>query len=524
MLTRRFLYSSYACRVSALSTFNNFRSSGRRLSHYCYENTHKLVVEYTMSNQSLELKSILYESDRCKLRMFTIDVLIIGTLVVVGLIGNSLTFAVFWKGKFKTSTSFLFMCLSLSDSVVLLTAVPNILVSFVDYMGDMQRLWKYSYINLYVYPIHLATHVTTMWITVLIAINRYVIVCLPLRASDWCTDRKVKIQLAIVLLFAVLYISADIVMRIFTDNVLILIPVFHPTMAIILPICILTLLNIRLTIALRAHRRMQNQNQSSQKNDSMTFVLVIVVAVVIVCYVPRLVYLVVGMVKPYVSFHSCDNWFYLYSISSMLVVLNSAVNFIVYTILNKAFRDVLIQQVCKRSAPQQVPQQEPIAHAIADIEMAGAGATATPIASTGATVTPIVSTGATATPIASVGATVTPIASTGATATPIASVGATVTPIASTTTNTTTSSPTSTTTGGHRHEIADIEMAGAGANVTPIASTGATVTLIASTGATVTPIVSTDATVTPIARTDATVTPIVSTGATVTPIGSIARL
>ena len=112
--------------------------------------------------------------------------------------------------------------------------------------------------------------------------------------------------------------------------------------------------------------------------------------------------------------------YYLVAIFEMFVALNSAVNFIIYTILNKAFRDVLIQQVFKRRAPQQAPQHAVIAHEIADIERADGE----PIASVVATLTPIASTGATATPIASIGATLAPIASTGATATPIASVSA----------------------------------------------------------------------------------------------------
>ena len=310
------------CRLSPLSIFSNFRSSGRRLSHYCYENTHKLVVEYTMSNQSLELKYILYESDRCKLHMFIIDVLIIGTLVVVGLIGNSLTFAVFWKGKFKTSTSFLFMCLSVSDSVVLLTALPSISMrSLFSYTGYLeQSFWKIRYyIFTFVFPLHSAAHMTTMWVTLLIAVNRYIIVCLPLRAPMLCTSSKVKIQLAVVLLFAVLYVSAVIAMGIFSDDRIrhILITVFHPTLVIILPICILALLNIRLVIALRAHRRMQMQNQSNQNKDSMTFVLIIIVVVLIVCHVPRLVNLVSWMAKS--SFNWCENWHYLDGISNMLI-------------------------------------------------------------------------------------------------------------------------------------------------------------------------------------------------------------
>ena len=47
------------------------------------------------------------------------------------------------------------------------------------------------------------TKTATIWVTVLVAVNRYIIVCRPLRASQWCTISKVKIQLAVVLVLAV---------------------------------------------------------------------------------------------------------------------------------------------------------------------------------------------------------------------------------------------------------------------------------------------------------------------------------
>ena len=235
-----------------------------------------LEWEYAMSNESFEPVNITWDLplereytmydyqetvERCRLISFVIDVLITGTLSIVGLIGNSLTFAVFWKGNFKTSTSFLFMCLSLSDSVVLLTALLCVsLLSLFEYTGYLgQSFWKIRYYMFtFVFPLHTAAHMTTMWVTLLIAVNRYIIVCLPLRASMWCTDRKVKIQLSVVLLFALLYASADIITsKCFVNWRIITIPALHPTLDVILPISILALLNIRLIIALRAHRRMQ---------------------------------------------------------------------------------------------------------------------------------------------------------------------------------------------------------------------------------------------------------------------------
>ena len=316
--------------------------------------------------------------EHCQLYMFTMYTVIVGLLVVVGIVGNSFTFAVFWKGKFNKATSFLFMCLSLTDSAVLLTAfmifsIPH----FVNYVySNMYTGYIHDLVDditFFAVPVFSTAHTATMWVTVLIAINRYILVCRPLRASQWCTNSKLKKQLAAVLVSAVLYniaVYAGMLMSApFGPTVYLFISmnVLQAIFLLILPICILTVLNIRLIKAMKTHRRMQMQNQSSQNDDSITFVLVIVIVVATVCQLPQLSNGIVWLL----SWHPVDNNYicgrfrlYLYTISNTLVVLNSAVNFIIYILVNKHFRDVLIQQVCKRRAPQQAA----IAHDMAGVE------------------------------------------------------------------------------------------------------------------------------------------------------------
>ena len=121
---------------------------------------------------------------------------IIGIIVIVGIIGNSLTFVVFRKGNFKSSTSFLFLSLSLIDSAVLLTVFTFLIVSLNNYTDWLPHdLSLYLLVSLS--PLHRMAETATIWVTVLIAVNRYIIVCLPLRASQWCTLSNVKVQLTV---------------------------------------------------------------------------------------------------------------------------------------------------------------------------------------------------------------------------------------------------------------------------------------------------------------------------------------
>ena len=206
-----------------------------------------------------------------------------------------------------------------------------------------------------------------MWMTVLIAVNRYIIVCLPLRAYQWCTNSKVKKQVAAVVVLSVLYniaIYGGLVVCALVPNTGVLyIYILDAICILILPICILALLNIRLIQALNTHRRMQIQNRSTQKDTSTTFVLVIIIVVVIICQLPQLINLFLHIsLSNFIN--TCDSLFYLQKISVTLFVLNSAVHFIIYILCNKRFRAVLIEKVFNRNAPQ----QEAIAPDMAGVE------------------------------------------------------------------------------------------------------------------------------------------------------------
>ena len=324
-----------------------------------------LFVDYTMSDVSLKQSCELYE--------FIICTVIVGMLVVVGIIGNSLVFAVFWKGKFNKSTSFLFMCLSLTDSAVLLSTLVFIsLRPFVEYTGYKQYFRSVlPYTFVYVLPLCLMAQTATLWVTVLITVNRYIHVCLPLRAAQWCTITKMKVQLAVVFLFAILYnipkfaefrvqkvasengtsftMSANTTRLFFDYTYQVMYNSVLYAIFTLLPTCIMALLNIRLIKALKHMRTLHSQN-----DNSMTFVLMIIVIVLIVCQLPALVTRMLWIAASEGAYRCGGYMFYIVPVTNMLVVLNSAVNFVIYIMFNKRFRNVLMEKVFKRHATQQV--------------------------------------------------------------------------------------------------------------------------------------------------------------------------
>ena len=348
---------------------------------YIEDNVYRVNTMAGQANISLNLTDSDVDSSlghSCRLYSFIVYSLIEGILEVGGIIGNSLTFVVFWKGNFKSSTTFLFLSLSLIDSAHLLTTFPLYSVmAFVDYTGWLQGYASLRpYFIVYLFPTILLAKTAAIWMIVLIAVNRYIIVCLPLKAPQWCTVSKVKIQLAVVLIAAVLYnipkyaqyrvvyhakhtpnndtfhmTYVDVTRfghsRLFYrvyDTVFLLI------FLLIVPILTVSMITIRLIKAMKAHRRMQLEMQSgSHQNDSnVTFAFVIVVIVFIACQVPTFFACVLWDVLRFKESYCGGFLFYLGPIVDMLVTCNSSVNFLIYTISNKAFRDVLMEKVFGR--------------------------------------------------------------------------------------------------------------------------------------------------------------------------------
>ena len=165
------------------------------------------VTGHANSSRNMSDGPVDYQLERsCELYSFIINTVFIGTLVVVGVMGNSFAFVVFWKESIKSSALFLFQCLSLIDSALLLTVFPLFPVeSFVVYTGWLQGYSTiYPYVLVYLWPMALIAQTATIWVTVLVAVNRYTTICLPFRASRWCTVSKAKKQLSFLLLFSIL--------------------------------------------------------------------------------------------------------------------------------------------------------------------------------------------------------------------------------------------------------------------------------------------------------------------------------
>ena len=314
------------------------------------------------------------DTPACKLYAFIVCTIIIGLLCIFGAIGNITAFAVFWKDNIKTSSSFLFQGLSFIDTVLLVTVFPiYCLEPIVEYTGYFQGFYHIRpFVLVYMYPMAMTAQTITIWVTVLVAVNRYIAVCKPYSASRLCTVIQARKQMALVIFLCIVYNIPR-----FTEAKLITVtnelnqteirPVYiglgqsqlyliiynnamYMIFLLILPLILLTILNVRLIRALNALRQKRQQMQSArqQQDNNVTFVLIIVVLVFTICQAPALVNQILWNVLSDEA-RLCGHFQYYYQrISNTLVVFNSSVNFLIYFLFNTRFRQVLVQCVCQK--------------------------------------------------------------------------------------------------------------------------------------------------------------------------------
>lgn len=327
-------------------------------------------------NGTENVSALSADESGCNLYLFVIYTVIVGFLCLFGFVSNSISFCVFYKDTVKTSTPFLFQGLSVIDNLLLITVIPLYCIEpFVIYTGLYTGYLTYGYSSIvlvYIFPLASVSQTATIWVTVLVAVNRYIAVCKPYQAPRLCTVRQAKIQLATVLILAVLYnvpkfaesyveydpvenclkprhteLGDSFIFMLIYDNILYMI------FMMILPLLILSVLNIRLVKALKelSRKRAEMQSARQQQDNNVTLVLIIVVLVFIICQTPALANKFMWSVLDNDA-RACGGFqFYFSRLSNVLVIINSAVNFVIYFFFNTRFRQVLVHEMCGSCGP-----------------------------------------------------------------------------------------------------------------------------------------------------------------------------
>ena len=284
-------------------------------------------------------------------------------LIVFGLIGNCLTMAMLWSDQHKTATYYIIFWLAVADCFILVgfgmfTVPVGILIS----NGQPSEAMRLQ-IRLAVYwsPMCTVFLSLSIWLTVLVTWYRYINVCIPFKAKEYGNIQQAKKQTRFLLIFAVIFHFP----RWFEQHALYDFPrpgmtllvkkdlaenrvyqilyqiILYYTTVYIAPIFSLLYMTHSLIRALREshQKRLQMTTGVKLKKDDLTFSLIVVVIVFIICqfFVPVRRILVVLYPEP--SARRCGGvLFYYQTVSATFVLINSAVNFIIYVLFAKRLR------------------------------------------------------------------------------------------------------------------------------------------------------------------------------------------
>ena len=303
----------------------------------------------------------------CVLSKFVIDAVIMGLLCTFGLIGNILSFVTFGViGKYNGSTV-LFRALAISDSLLLLCFIPVVApTACANYMElsspliDKERM----YAQRYILPAAVFAQASTVWISVLLAINRYIAVCKPLLAPVMCTVNNARKQLCCMLLLSSVVLSPrffettiktegghkELYYKTWTQQrwYQFLKWITYALFFFIIPFAIILILGLRVVLALRSAetKPIRRHSHGDTSWDSVTRLVIVILLIFIICQTPSVINTFLGILLPDDDKRCGRFYFYFSNIANVLVFVNSAVNVIIYTVFNTKFREAL-QTKCR---------------------------------------------------------------------------------------------------------------------------------------------------------------------------------
>ena len=300
-----------------------------------------------------------------------------GTVTLFGLVGNTLSFFVLQRYGKNNIANYQLKALAVTDNLFLIFSSVQMFQAMMVSFGLEELLVPiFPYLQTYVWPLSHISQMFTIWMTFLIATNRYIAVCKPLHAPSLCTKRKVKIQIISMVICVIIYnvprffeyryesinttdplTNTSRVEQQQTGLVKYrLYNILYENIAYCLfffaiPLVTLIALNsclIRKLNKAKAFRDTSTSRNSSDENN-VTLIMVVIICVFIICNTPStlnqfLYYIVSPNEKS-----KCSYYTVFFHISNLLLITSSCMNFVIYCLLRKQFQqDLSDMLLCRK--------------------------------------------------------------------------------------------------------------------------------------------------------------------------------
>ena len=308
--------------------------------------------------------------DYCMFRT-VVDIFMVGLLCVAGFVGNTLVIVVLQTDCLNMTVSFLLQALAVADNMYLVSCffmqTLKTLSECTNWIPNLKRV--YPYMEPYVWPSASIAQTVTVWLVVLITVDRYCSIHKPFDKTWHFTKTTAKKATICIMVVAVAYnvprffehVTVEMpnfcarTMQFFAvhsslrQNRLYFI-IYKTTMyflfRVILPLGTLSILNTRLIFTLRKARQKQAiLTKGNRKKDSFTIILVSMVTIFIICELPDFLIRTIVTVKAFTGLSV--NVYYYNTVTNMLLTVNSSVNCLIYGLTGHRFRKILKRLFCR---------------------------------------------------------------------------------------------------------------------------------------------------------------------------------
>ena len=274
-----------------------------------------------------------------------------------GLMGNIFIIIVFAQKSMFTSTNVYLMALAVSDMIKLINDSLYFLTVLLSHTHPPSGNKAFGYLYPYAHFIFNMSVCVSSWLTVSVAVERYILVCHPTRAKTLTTIPRAKV-ISVVCYIIMTSVAIPSALRYKTvENTVIRDGVNVTELGVeltelwqhdgfvrsynwlqsllrsIIPLFILCFMNAFIINALRKTRA----NKKLASRNKITIMLIVVIIFFLVCITPDCV------MSAFFNLGYVESNNYLVKgvreITDMLLAVNAAINYTLYMIFNKIFRD-----------------------------------------------------------------------------------------------------------------------------------------------------------------------------------------
>lgn len=301
------------------------------------------------------------EATVCQFYYFGFKGILHCLLCGAGLIGNVLTMCILWASRMKTAMYFCLFWLAVADLLVVLQlGILSIPSAYYRQLGNIKMFSALvSYQTVYLAFSISASLLFSNWLTVIVTWQRYVSVCLPYKVKTYCTMKVTKMQVLLVCIGSILFAfprifesqikphhpGSDIIKPKFTKFAtswsysMLYSMILKYTLEFGLPIVLLSMMTSALLWTLRKTkmRRDAMTTSSNDKHRGLNTSLIIVVIVFIICRIFEPIRAI--LIFLYADMRHCGQVLFFFEVwSQTTAITNSAVNFLIYIVFAKKFR------------------------------------------------------------------------------------------------------------------------------------------------------------------------------------------